>query len=73
MPDCQFPARKWLAVRRTVARLADETEDFGVTRLCCQMVLDIDRMRLDHMETGCNCWTLAVAEETEECYATARS
>lgn len=63
MSNCQFPAKQWLAVRRTVAQLADETDDLGVVRLCCRMVLDIDQMRLRHADTGCGCWLEALAQD----------
>lgn len=62
--ECPFPARQLLAVRREMARKADTSKDPAVKRLCSEMVLHIEQLRLAHYDlTGCDCWYEAIRQE----------
>jgi hypothetical protein len=63
MTECTFHASRWLAVRREIAKLADESKDNSLIAECAKMCLAIENMRLDHEEvTLCKCWYMAIAE-----------
>lgn len=59
---CNFPSADLVRLRRQVATMADTSTDDAFVRKCCQFVLAVDQLRLEHEETGCACWRAAVKE-----------
>lgn len=64
MPECSFPAKALLDMRRRAAEEADASTDQQKLIELCEYIKTIEQLRIQHEElSGCRCWYLLLTND----------